>query len=558
MERSVVALFDEMSAAQNAVQELVNNGFDRNAISIVASDRSAVRSGDDVVVDTAAETADGAAAGAGVGAVLGGLAGLLVGIGALAIPGIGPIIAAGPLAATLAGAGLGAATGGVIGALADAGVPEEEAHYYAEGVRRGGVLVTVRAAEGMTSRAMDILNRYGPVDLNRRVASWREDGWDGSDDDDGTGPYRDTGYTATTATGYRGSAAFGSDDLATSGRRGSTTGGASALDDEGNGSTGYVETQHTGTGSGATGSGTGALGSGTGYSGSGRDMHSGDVRDASASGSTSRTPFGSAGSDLGTGGGSHTGNGGAIDTANRGTAGGSFTGNDPNRTSYGTGTGGTVEGGSGVGRYTDSSLGMSTSGSYPGIRQGELGALGSFVAAEPYFRQDYQQRYARTGLGYDRYQPAYRYGYELHNQQHYGDRDWTAIEQDVRREWEQSHPDDAWEDFKDSIRHGWERFKEGVRETLDFDDDYFRQDYERHYAVSGYGYDYYQPAYRYGYELAHDERYRGRDWYDIEARARHDWAERYPDSAWDDFVDAVRHGWNRVREGVRDAFDPNR
>ncbi len=72
------------------------------------------------------ETADGAAAGAGVGAVLGGLAGLLVGIGALAIPGIGPIIAAGPLAATLAGAGLGAATGGVIGALADAGVPEEK------------------------------------------------------------------------------------------------------------------------------------------------------------------------------------------------------------------------------------------------------------------------------------------------------------------------------------------------------------------------------------------------------------------------------------------------
>ncbi len=141
-------------------------------------------------------------------------------------------------------------------------------------MRRGGVLVTVRAAEGMTGRAMDILNRYGPVDINRRVASWREDGWDGNVDDSDRGPYRDTGYTATTATGHRGSAAFGSDDPATSGRRGSTTGGASALDDEGNGGTGYVETQHTGTGSGATGSGTGALGSGTGYSGNGRDMPS--------------------------------------------------------------------------------------------------------------------------------------------------------------------------------------------------------------------------------------------------------------------------------------------
>jgi len=557
MERAVVALFDEMSAAQNAVQELVNHGFDRNDISVVASDRSAVRSGDDVVVDTTVETADGAAAGAGIGAVLGGLAGLLVGIGALAIPGIGPIIAAGPLAAALAGAGLGAATGGVIGALADAGVPEEQARYYEEGVRRGGVLVTVRAAEGMTSQAMDILNRYGPVDINRRVESWRESGWDGNVDDSDRGPYRDTGYTATTATGYGGSAAFGSDDPATSGRRGSTTGGASALDD-GLGGTGYVETQHTGTGSGATGTGTGNLGSGAGYSGTNRDTRSNDVRDASASGSTSRTPVGSAGSDLGTGGGSYTGNSGTIDTANRGTAGGTFTGDDGDRTSYGTGTGGTVEGGSGVGRYTESSLGMSTSGSYPGIRQGELGALRNFFAEEPYFRQDYQRRYAQTGLGYDRYQPAYRYGYELHNNDHYADRDWSAIEQNVRREWEQSHPDDAWEDFKDSVRHGWERFKEGVRETFDFDDDYFRKDYERQYAGRGYGYEYYQPAYRYGHELANDERYRGRDWYDIETRARHDWAERYPDSAWDDFADAVRQGWNRVRTGVSDALDPNR
>src|SRR5690606_38716981 len=111
--------------------------------------------------------AEGAGVGAGIGAVLGGLGGLLVGLGALTIPGIGPVIAAGPLAAALtglAGAGAGAVaggvTGGLIGALTGLGVPEENAQYYAEGIRRGGVLVTARVADNRTSEAVDILNRY--------------------------------------------------------------------------------------------------------------------------------------------------------------------------------------------------------------------------------------------------------------------------------------------------------------------------------------------------------------------------------------------------------------
>ncbi len=150
MEKTVVALFDSLDTAQTAVQQLIDSGFSRDDISVVRTNQQGdYTSGN--MVEGSDHDASGAAAGAGIGAVLGGLAGLLVGLGALAIPGIGPIIAAGPLATTLAGAGLGAATGGLVGALADTGIPESDAGAYAEGVRRGGTLVTVRAGEAQVN-----------------------------------------------------------------------------------------------------------------------------------------------------------------------------------------------------------------------------------------------------------------------------------------------------------------------------------------------------------------------------------------------------------------------
>ncbi len=150
MERTVVALFDDVNTAQRALEDLLNSGFDRNNISVMRANRDA---GD--VSGTTADTdmgASGAAAGAGIGAALGGIAGLVIGLGVIAIPGVGPIIVAGPLATTLAGAGIGAAAGGIIGALTDAGIPENEAGYYAEGIRRGGTLLTVRANDDQVSR----------------------------------------------------------------------------------------------------------------------------------------------------------------------------------------------------------------------------------------------------------------------------------------------------------------------------------------------------------------------------------------------------------------------
>lgn len=429
MDRTVVALFDDVGTAQRALEELLSNGFDRSDVSVVRTNQgTAAASGTAATgtttagYDTAPETS-GAAAGAGIGAVLGGIAGLVIGLGVLAIPGIGPVVAAGPLATTLAGAGIGAATGGIIGALTDVGIPEQEAGYYAEGIRRGGTLLTVRASENRVSQATQILNRYSPIDINQRANEWRSSGW--------------TGY-------------------------------------------------------------------------------------------------------------------------------------DPNAT-------------------LENSGAYQSGSQYAGMSGAGTGYTGRFEDFDNDFRSDWQRRYGNTGYGYERYQPAYRYGYEAHNR--YQGRNWSDVQTDLRSDWQRNHPNDKWEDFKDSIQTGWERFKGKVSDTAQdvrsggsstsdsmrygardtsgiydrttsdmsrsFDryDRDFRSDWEQSYRNSGYGYERYQPAYQYGYTLASENRYRGRDWNAIESDARRDWEAQHPNDRWEDFKGAVRHAWQRVKSDVKDAVD---
>jgi hypothetical protein len=118
---------------------------------------------------------------AGIGTVLGGGAGLLTGLGIMAIPGVGPIVAAGWLAATLAGAAAGAvaggATGGLIGAMTNSGVDEDSAHVYAEGVRRGGTLLTVQVEEDQAAQVEEIFLENGAVDAAARGEAYRTSGW---------------------------------------------------------------------------------------------------------------------------------------------------------------------------------------------------------------------------------------------------------------------------------------------------------------------------------------------------------------------------------------------
>jgi len=168
-----VGVFDDRDDAQDAINALRDAGFLPDTISVLARDRDMAGA---IADDTGTEAGAGAAAGAMAGGVLGGIAGWLVGIGALAIPGVGPIIAAGPLAATLGGIAVGAAGGGIIGALTGAGVPEEEARYYDEEFRRGGIVVSVNAP-GRYREAITILREYGSRDTtttSARYAEWKE------------------------------------------------------------------------------------------------------------------------------------------------------------------------------------------------------------------------------------------------------------------------------------------------------------------------------------------------------------------------------------------------
>lgn len=178
--KTVTGLFDDYTDASSAVSALEAAGVSSNDISIVSNNaderHSANQSG----------AATGAESGAGLGAVVGGAGGLLTGLGIMAIPGVGPVVAAGWLAATavgaVAGAIAGGAAGGLIGALTGSGVSENDANLYAEGVRRGGSLVTAKVDESLVPEAEAILKRSNWVDPASRRAAYNAEGWTKFDD----------------------------------------------------------------------------------------------------------------------------------------------------------------------------------------------------------------------------------------------------------------------------------------------------------------------------------------------------------------------------------------
>ncbi|RWN49584.1 MAG: hypothetical protein EOS03_03810 [Mesorhizobium sp.] len=177
--KTVTGLFDNYDQASDAVGELEATGVPHEDISIVASNSSGRLTGE------ASEAGEDAAAGAGVGAVIGGAGGLLTGLGLMAIPGVGPVVAAGWLAATavgaVGGAVVGGAAGGIIGAMTESGVPENDAHVYAEGVRRGGTMVIARVEDDLVPDAEEILKQYNSVDIARRRNEYEAGGWTGFD-----------------------------------------------------------------------------------------------------------------------------------------------------------------------------------------------------------------------------------------------------------------------------------------------------------------------------------------------------------------------------------------
>lgn len=178
MSKTITRLFDDYGDATTAVRDLEALGIHHDDISIVANNAHGKHDADDH--DGINDDGD-VTRGTTTGALLGGAGGLLAGLGLLAIPGLGPIVAAGWLAATAAGAGIGAiggaATGGLVGALKSAGHTDEEANVYSEGVRRGGTLVSAKMADDQVQQVEAVLDRNGAVDTAARSSAYRQTGW---------------------------------------------------------------------------------------------------------------------------------------------------------------------------------------------------------------------------------------------------------------------------------------------------------------------------------------------------------------------------------------------
>ncbi len=185
MTQTITGLFDHYDDARTAVGNLAAAGVPSGDVSLVASNAQGHLSAVAQNAVAADKIGEDAGRGAGLGAIVGGTGGLLAGLGLLVIPGIGPAVAVGWLAATsmglLGGAAIGgvagAAAGGIVGAMITSGVPDDEAHAYAEGVRRGGTLVSARVADHLVTVAKSILSAQHTVDITERGEAYRAGGW---------------------------------------------------------------------------------------------------------------------------------------------------------------------------------------------------------------------------------------------------------------------------------------------------------------------------------------------------------------------------------------------
>jgi hypothetical protein len=166
MSKDIVAygIYKDRTSFENALNALKAAEFRNSDISVILPERD--RTTKDLAHEVNTKTPEGIATGAGAGAAAGGVLGWLVGIGAIAIPGLGPLVAAGPVVAALAGAGAAGATGGLVGGLVGAGIPEIEAKRYAGRIREGGYLISVHCDDSdWAKRAEEILEATGGRDV---------------------------------------------------------------------------------------------------------------------------------------------------------------------------------------------------------------------------------------------------------------------------------------------------------------------------------------------------------------------------------------------------------
>jgi stress response protein YsnF len=419
--------------------------------------------------------------------------------------------------------------------LADLGVPYDEAHSYAEGVRRGGALVVVESSDGRADRGMEMLRRMHPVNIHERTAQWRQGGWTGYDANAITStPTSSTVTTTRRAQEQARSTARVADKGATTRRvEGQEEIAIPVVEEDISIGKREVERGHVRVFSRVTE----------------RPVEE-SVRLREEKVTVERRPVDRPATDA------------DFAAAEKEVLEITETAEEPvvskrarvveevvvqkevtERTE-------TVRG---TERHTDVDVqrGPETA---TATRRGTV--TQDFATYDSVFRQHCATAFAGKGATYTEYEPAYRYGYELGTNERYQGRNWTALEADARRDWEARHPS-TWDRFKDAIRYGWESItgNETAQSNLSRTrarDDFttYSDDFQKHYVTAfgdrGAAYTDYEPAYRYGYELGTNERYRGRDWVALEADARRDWEARHP-STWDRFKDAVRYSWDKVR-----------
>ncbi|NTU80420.1 MAG: hypothetical protein HGA45_13755 [Chloroflexales bacterium] len=437
---TIVGLFDTFGEAQTAVEDLMHFGIRREHISLVTRDEHGDTSRERAIGSSGA--AEGAGAGAVGGSLVGGAIGLLIGMGLLVIPGIGPVLAAGPLAAaigstaaavgaTALGAGLGAAAGGLLGSLMGVGIPEEEAELYVEGVRRGNVLISVGVADPDTADVRQILARNGAIDIQSRAAEWRAAGWDAagspkSDDDRDRKPV-DTSYSTVDRTGER-----------VKGAEGFASGHDQPYDaDPAQFSEFAADNQNT------------------------RAQQATDRRPPAGQ---ARQPGGAQIYDR------------PSSQAQAETARAEHTDELPAHGDFARGLrqepSAPVEPDYARGMHTGpSETGRSGQPDTPhhgdfarGLRQEETEPLTPDYARgqrghEEYdadFLAHYQAMMGSGGQPYDYYKPGYQFGYDMATDTSYQHDTWPAAERDARQRWEHEARG-SWEEFKQAIRYGWEK-----------------------------------------------------------------------------------------------------
>jgi len=168
---AVYGIYSSVSQAEQAVDRLMEAGFLSANISVLLPDQRSTR---DFAHEKDTKAPEGAAVGAATGGIVGGTLGLLAGIGALAIPGVGPLIAAGPIMGALAGLGVAGTVGGIVGALVGLGIPEYEAKRYEGRLKNGGVLLSVHCnTSAEVDRAKEILKQIGAEDVSSASESGR-------------------------------------------------------------------------------------------------------------------------------------------------------------------------------------------------------------------------------------------------------------------------------------------------------------------------------------------------------------------------------------------------